>query len=453
MIQIFISYRRDDAAHAAQRLRAFMREKFGADAVFIDRDIEPGADWAQVLRERLAAATDVVVLVGDGFIGELRRRGGHAAPEVVPLPAAAPSATPSAISSATPPAAPPGGDEPDWLHVEIATALALKKPIYPVLIGRLDMPGRGDLPADIADFAAAQAVFAREPAFDAAMAVLAKTLAARHGWTAPPAAAGTPDTARGTAWVLAPLVVLAIVWGIGRLVAWLATGSGEIAGEAALWLGALYALTTLLWGVGPYLVYRAVAELRTRAHLPVTNLHAYATMANVGAVLLAGGSFLLQSTREGWALHLLGLVDESSPHWRYALQGGVLLAIVFAAIAVALFEPEVRRWSASPRRMGSAGLLGAAGGVAAAAAWFAWSLYRSLPALPDAAAIPTIGYFGLAPALAGVLYAWDRVRWALGLSGQTRYGHVLLALAVSLYAACTLGYFAHGPVLLFGVLP
>lgn len=426
MIRLFISYRRSDSMHAAQRVRAFMQSQFGADAVFIDRDIPPGSDWAQCLRERLADATDVVVLVGDAFLRELRRRGGPAATE-----------------------------EDDWLKTEIETALQLDKAIYPVLIGRLDMPDKAELPAPIQGFADHQAVFAREPAFDAAMAVLGRAIAARHGWVDPrPRAdagkASVGDLARlAAAASLAGLVALFALWQLGRLVHWLAAGTAGEAVESTAWLGIVHALLTMLWGLGPYLVYRSVAEIRARANLPVHNLLGALTMLNLGAALLAGGTFLLLSTRADWALRLRGLVPEMPGPWHYALQGVVLLAIVFAAVAVAMLEPVVRSWPAARRRRGMAGLHAAAVLVALASAWFAESLVRSMPPLAGVDAVPVIGYFMVAPALSGLLVAWDMARWSLGMSGRAWHSRALLAVAVGLYLACTLGYFAHGPVRLF----
>lgn len=427
MIKLFISYRRVDGAHAAQRVRACMQAKFGADAVFIDRDIPPGADWAQYLRDRLAEASDVVVLVGDAFLRELRRRG---------RPGPAPAAQ----------------SEDDWLKTEIETSLQLSKTIYPVIIGRLDMPDRHNLPESIRGFAAAQAVYAREPAFDAAMSVLAGTIAARHGWIEPPA--GTGVTARGggewvTQGIALLMAALLLTWLIGWLVNWLATGSAGSSGAQVLWLGALTVLLTLLWGLGPYLLYRSVAEVRARVQLPVLSPHGLITMVNATLALLAGGSFLLLSTRAEFVLRLPGLLPLEPGAIHYALQGLVLLAIVFASVAVAMLEPVIRRWDAGPRRRGLAVLMGVALVVLAAELWLVQALVMSVPGLRNLPTVPMVGYFMLAPALSGLVLAWDLARSALGLSGRAWHSRALFALAVGLYVAGTLGYFAQGPVLLF----
>jgi len=428
MIRLFISYRRSDSAHAAQRVRSYMQARFGADAAFIDRDIPPGAAWADYLGQQLESSSDVIVLVGDAFLRELRRRGNAA-----------------------------DADEQDWLKTEIRSALQLKKSIYPAIIGRLDMPDANDLPLEIRDFSRSQAVFAREPAFDAAMAVLADTIAAKHGWIAPAAAAHKPaspaDALRPLAGVavLGGLAVLGL-WLLGRLIQWLSTGAAGAAVEPAFWLGAHYALLTLLWGLGPYLVYRAVAELRARARLPVHNLLGALTMLNLGLALLAGGSFLLLSTRAEWVLRLRWVVSETSGPLHYALQGGVLLLIVFAAALVAMLEPVVRSWTPARRRWGVAALYAAGVAVVIASGWFVEALVRSVRPLQEASVVPLIGYFMLTPALSALVGVWDLARWSLGIDAQARYSRALFVLAVSLYGACTLAYYAHGPVHLFAEL-
>ena len=428
MIKLFISYRRVDGAHAAQRVRAFMQAKFGGDAVFIDRDIPPGADWAQYLRDRLAEASDVVVLVGDAFLRELRRRGAPGPARATPI-------------------------EDDWLKTEIETSLQLDKTIYPVIIGRLDMPDGHTLPESIRGFAAAQAVYAREPAFDAAMSVLAGTIAARHGWIEPASdpSAGTPagwggTVARGLVLLLAALLITGLV---GGWVSWLTSGLAGTGAAAVLWSGALTLLLTLLWGLGPYLLYRSVAEVRARAQLPVLSPHGLITMVNATLALLAGGSFLLLSTRADFVLRLPGLLPEEPGAIHFALQGVVLLAIVFASVAVAMLEPVIRRWRARARRRGLAVLMGAALAVLAAELWLVQALVLSVPTLRSLPPVPMVGYFMLAPALSVLVLAWDLAHSVLGLSGRAWHSRVLFALAVGLYLAGTLGYFAHGPVRMF----
>lgn len=428
MINIFISYRRVDGAHAAQRVRTCMQAKFGKDAVFIDREIPPGADWGKYLRDRLKESTDVVVLVGDAFLRELRRgRPGNAPPNST--------------------------DEQDWLKTEIETSLQLGKTIYPVLIGGLEMPAREELPESIQKFANAQAVYAREPAFDAAMAVLMRAIAARHGWVEL-----TPETSTASSSVrlggpvgraaMLLLMALLLTGLAGQLLQWLATGT-LAAGAPVLWPGVLYLLCTLLWGLGPYLVYRSVAEVRARAQLPVFSWHGFVTMANVVLTLIAGGSFLLLSTQANFVLRLPGLLPDQPMHIDYVFQGAALLAVVGAGVVAAMLEPSIRGWDLSPRRRGLAMLMGFALLVHAAEWWLVKAIAISVPALLTLPAVSIVGYFMLAPALNFLILSWDFACSKLGLSGQAWHSRSLFALAIGLYLACTLGYFAHGPVRLF----
>lgn len=431
MIKLFISYRHGDAAHAAQRVRACMQAKFGDDAVFIDREIPAGSDWAAYLKERLQESTDVIVLVGDAFLRDLRR---GAARE---------------------------GGEQDWLKFEIRTAIEQNKRIFPVLIGSLDMPGPSKLPEEIRQLASQQAVFAREPAFDAAMAALARSIAEKHGWIEPlaqAAAAARPATielARAATVTLLAFAGLALTWITGRVIEWLAGMPAGASAVATFWTGAVFVLATTLWGLGPYLVFRAVAEVRAQAQLPIHNLNGLLTFVNLVLSLLAGGTFLLLSTRADWALDLLWVMPESPHLVHYAMQGVALLLIVFATLTVAMLEPAVRQWREERRGWGSAGLNGIAVGVVMAALWFAASLLHSLPSLAELRlsgerdTVPMVGYFMLAPALSALVLAWDVAQSLLGPRGRAWRSRVLLGLAIGLYLACTLGYFAHGPLRLF----
>jgi len=72
-----------------------------------------------------------------------------------------------------------------------------------------------------------------------------------------------------------------------------------------------------------------------------------------------------------------------------------------------------------------------------------------MPALRTLPTVPMVGYFMLAPSLSALVLAWDLARSLLGLSGRAWHSRTLFALAVGLYLAGTLAYFAHGPVRLF----
>lgn len=114
---VFISYRREDAAGYAGRLEEALEQKLGHGAVFRDvLDIAPGDDFAQAIRQRLAAVRTVLVLIGPRWLG-----------------------------------ADAGGarridDERDFVRLEVQLALQSGAQVVPVLLPGATMPGEGELP-------------------------------------------------------------------------------------------------------------------------------------------------------------------------------------------------------------------------------------------------------------------------------------------------------------------
>ena len=67
MSGIFLSYKRLDGDYATL-LYAWLTERFGSEQVFWDHeDIEPGASFGDVLRERIRTAGALVALIGPGW--------------------------------------------------------------------------------------------------------------------------------------------------------------------------------------------------------------------------------------------------------------------------------------------------------------------------------------------------------------------------------------------------
>ncbi|MBX3606971.1 MAG: toll/interleukin-1 receptor domain-containing protein [Piscinibacter sp.] len=422
-MKLFISYRRVDSTHAANRVRLLLQQKFGAGSVFIDREIPAGREWNEHLRQMLDESTGVVVMIGDEFLRKLRRHRPN--------------------------------EEPDPLVWEIATAIELKKPIYPVLFGSIDMPDESQLPEEIRAFARYQAVFAREPAFDTAIAMMIKSIADDHGWVDPPAAAATGAAAPPlTAWVLSMLLVaLAAVlslWGAGRLILWMALGDAAARpAESAFWHGLRYALTTAVWGLGPYLAYWQVAELRARARLPIRNLHGLLSVANATGVLVLGGTFLLMSTLPEWRLQPLWVFPPHPRGEHYALLAAGMLAMVVLTAGFAVWEPRVRTWPAERRAWGMHGINGVSGLLVLFMTWLAASLVASLPArvfaLNEAELVPMVGYPGLCLAISPLVAGYAYARSGLGLRARDWQNLALFALLLGLVLACTLALFAFGP--------
>ncbi len=118
--RVFISYRRDDAAGYAGRLEEALEKRLGRGSVFRDvLDIAPGADFVEAIRQRLAGAQTVLVLIGP------RWAGGDA------------SGTRRI------------DDAQDFVRLEVQEALASGAHVIPVLLPGARMPGEAELPAPL----------------------------------------------------------------------------------------------------------------------------------------------------------------------------------------------------------------------------------------------------------------------------------------------------------------
>lgn len=121
MAGIFISYRRDDSAPYAGRLYDRLTREFSGDAVFMDIDrIEPGDDFVDVINARLDSCDAVIALIGRSWLTCTDRSGARRL------------------------------DNPDdYIRKELATALARKARVVPVLVGDAEVPRSVDLPDDL----------------------------------------------------------------------------------------------------------------------------------------------------------------------------------------------------------------------------------------------------------------------------------------------------------------
>jgi hypothetical protein len=117
MSQVFISYRRDDAAGYARALYDELARQFGAERVFMDvDDIGAGQAFGEVIERQLGAAQVMLVLIGRRWLGE--REG-----------------APARIH-----------DEADFVRREVATGLARGARVIPVLLDGAPLPSAAQLP-------------------------------------------------------------------------------------------------------------------------------------------------------------------------------------------------------------------------------------------------------------------------------------------------------------------
>lgn len=126
MAEVFISYRREDSQHAAGRLLATLRDRFGRDNVFMDvTTIKPGAPFPDAIDSGIQRCHVFLAVLGARWLTIFEQR----------------------------------QQESSVDHVRAETAAALQRPILviPVLIDDATLPSAVQLPADISDLAARNA--------------------------------------------------------------------------------------------------------------------------------------------------------------------------------------------------------------------------------------------------------------------------------------------------------
>ena len=159
--QIFISYRRDDAAGYARAIYDELTRCFGAEQVFIDvDDIGAGHLFSEVIRRSVGASAVLLVLIGKRWHGE--REG-----------------------------APPRIGEPgDFVRQEVAAGLANGIRVIPVLLDGAAVPDPAQLPPELRPLAGRNALELDHARFAADMARLVREVRGALGETATAAPPG-----------------------------------------------------------------------------------------------------------------------------------------------------------------------------------------------------------------------------------------------------------------------
>ena len=133
--EIFISYRRDDAAGEVGPLAYALRTRFGDDSVFLDTsDIPVGGEWPAVLREDCQLGRGCRLRDRAGVDPDAGRVGQNVGID----------------------------DSDDWVRNELELALDSSALVVPVLVRHAPMPPRHALPKEIASLADRQAVAIRD---------------------------------------------------------------------------------------------------------------------------------------------------------------------------------------------------------------------------------------------------------------------------------------------------
>jgi TIR domain len=129
-IRIVISYRRQDTPGGAGRLRESLADRFGRDNVFLDIDaIPPGVPWRQAIEKTIQECNVLLPVIGVHWLSVADEQGGRRL------------------------------DDPnDVLRFEIANALKAGVRIIPIQLHGAAMPGREELPEEIAGLADYQSI-------------------------------------------------------------------------------------------------------------------------------------------------------------------------------------------------------------------------------------------------------------------------------------------------------
>jgi hypothetical protein len=207
--KIAISYRRTDTSAFAGRIYDRLSQHLGYDQVFFDIDtIEPGRDFREVIQRQVAEADVLVAVIGPRWLTEEDSKGARRL-----------------------------HDPADFIHLEIAGALAHNVRVIPVLVGGARMPSVDELPPDLVGLAHRNAFEISQARFEYDLDQLVAAIDRLMG-PRPPASATTDALASDSAPTLATPTASRSV---GRLAALVAAAAVILSIGAG---GAYYFLTT-----------------------------------------------------------------------------------------------------------------------------------------------------------------------------------------------------------------
>jgi formylglycine-generating enzyme required for sulfatase activity len=146
--KVFISYRRDDSAHAAGRVHDRLEREFGTDLLFMDVDAIPlGRDFTKVLRDEVAKCDVLLALIGPNWLNVRDEEGNRRL------------------------------DNPaDFLRIEIGTALQRDIPVIPILLDGARIPKADQLPQDLKELSLRHGIDVRHASFHVDMDKLIRGL-------------------------------------------------------------------------------------------------------------------------------------------------------------------------------------------------------------------------------------------------------------------------------------
>ena len=164
MSKIFVSYRRADSPGHAGRIWDHIIERFGKDAVFRDIDkIEYGVDFVEAIQSAVENCKVLIVVIGPSWL-DIKDDSGNRRLE----------------------------NPEDFIRLEVATALARRVRVIPVLVEGARMPAAEELPQDMKGLARRQALEVTEKRFENEMEDLFKAIEGVTEGVMPNSAAAPP---------------------------------------------------------------------------------------------------------------------------------------------------------------------------------------------------------------------------------------------------------------------
>ena len=147
---IFISYRRDDAAAWAGRLHLALQKHFKKNQLFMDVDnIPAGLDFVKVLDQEVAKCDVLLAVIGKSWLSTANAQGQRRI-----------------------------DDPADFVRIEIESALKRDIRVIPILVDGAEMPSAGDLPDGLQPLARRQAFVVTHARFGSDIDSLAQQLGA-----------------------------------------------------------------------------------------------------------------------------------------------------------------------------------------------------------------------------------------------------------------------------------
>ncbi len=166
---VFISYRRDDSAGHAGRLFDRLKDRLGADHVFMDvTDLQPGQDFAVELENAVAKANCLLAVIGPRWLGAVDASGRRRIE-----------------------------DPDDFVRREVGAALSNGASVIPVLVHGATMPRADELPAALRALARRQAFTLSDQHWASDLVEFVQFLSAQGDAAAVVSESGATKAARG----------------------------------------------------------------------------------------------------------------------------------------------------------------------------------------------------------------------------------------------------------------